>query len=235
MCIRSYLFMCLVALSWSSLFASMPIFDKPWLQDMTRSYDILPADMLTPEQIVDELFALYAHADEEEYIGEAVSQLAHALQAAQQALQAFDEKAGIDEETVIAALFHDIGHRYTGKNIHNMDGFGIAEHDKIGAALLATRGFSAKVVRLVAGHVDAKRYRVFKDKKYHEQLTFASQQTLVRQGGPMTAHEAEAFENDPYFEQILLMRSWDENAKAAGAPTPPLSFYKSMILRHLKK
>ena len=40
-----------------------------------------------------------------DYIGEAISQLEHCLQAADQA-----KRAGSDDDLVIAALLHDIGH-----------------------------------------------------------------------------------------------------------------------------
>jgi len=197
-------------------------------------YDLTPCYELTPENVLAELTTIYKAAAYEDYIAEPVSQLEHALQAAQQAMYAFGQN-GIDEDNIIAALLHDIGHRYAGKNVQQMDGFGVADHDKIGAAFLAARGFSDKVVALIAGHVDAKRYRVFKDKDYHDKLTYASQQTLIRQGGPMDAKEAEAFEKKPYFEQILLIRSWEEHAKTPGAQTPPFSFFADMMMRHLQK
>lgn len=207
--------------------------DTVWLADMARMYDIMPAYQITPEQTAQEVLALYHNAQNQEYIGEEVSQLEHALQAAQQALYAFDETVGIDEDTVIAALLHDIGHRYAGKHASDMDGFGVVQHELIGAALLAARGFSAKVVRLVAGHVDAKRYKACKNSAYQDTLTYASQQTLLRQGGAMSAEEAAVFEQDPYFKQILFIRACDEKAKVAGAPTVPLAFYKNMIVRHI--
>lgn len=197
-------------------------------------YDLTPSYGLTPENVLAELTEIYKAAAHEDYIAEPVSQLEHALQAAQQAMYAFGQK-GIDEDNIIAALLHDIGHRYTGKNVQQMDGFGVADHDKIGAAFLVARGFSDKVATLIAGHVDAKRYRVFKDKNYHDKLTYASQQTLIRQGGPMDEKEAAAFEKNPYFEQILLVRTWDEYAKIPSAQTPPFSFFADMIMRHLQK
>ena len=150
-------------------------------------------------------------------------------------MYAFNREMHIDEENIIAALFHDIGHRYRGKDVKQMNEFGVVDHDKIGAALLATRGFSAKVVALVGGHVDAKRYKVFKDKSYQDKLTYASKQTLIHQGGAMSEKEAMEFEKNIYFEQILLLRDWEEEAKTPKAKTPPLEYFRDMILRHLEK
>ena len=205
------------------------------LDDYMMHYDLAPAYEPTPEAVADELEALYYKAADQEYIGEAVSQLEHALQAAHGALIAQETDASIDNDVIIAALLHDIGHQYSGKNLKEMDGFGVVEHDKIGAAFLAVRGFSAKIVQLVAGHVDAKRYRVYKDKAYHDALSYASQQTLLRQGGAMSEAEAIAFERNPYFKHILFVRSLDEKAKVVGEVTPTFSFFKTLILEHLKR
>ncbi|MDR3550857.1 MAG: HDIG domain-containing protein [Candidatus Babeliales bacterium] len=204
------------------------------VEKYAQYYDLAPDYTVTPENVVNELTKIYQEAAGKDYIGEQVSQLEHALQAAHQAMLAQKNDPSIDNDNIIAALLHDIGHGYAGKNLREMDGFGVVEHDKIGGAFLAARGFSAKVVNLVAGHVDAKRYRVFKDKNYHDQLTYASQQTLIRQGGPMTAQEATSFENNPYFAHILLIRSWEEKAKTPGALTPDFEFFKIIILEHLR-
>lgn len=217
-----------------NLYAQNEASPSPYLDNIILNYDLKPASAATPKEVVQELFDLYKNAGNEEYIGEDVSQLEHALQAAQQAMYAFDKNIGIDEENIIAALFHDIGHRYKGKEVKQMNEFGVVDHDKIGAALLATRGFSSKVVTLVGGHVDAKRYKVFKDKNYQDKLTYASRQTLIHQGGPMSDEEASEFEKNIYFKQVLLLRDWEEKAKMPKAQTPPLEYFRDMILRHLE-
>lgn len=58
-----------------------------------------------PQEIVDEVFALYEIYGDEDYIGEPVSQLEHMSQAAALAVQ-----EGYDDEVILAAFFHDIGH-----------------------------------------------------------------------------------------------------------------------------
>ena len=58
-----------------------------------------------PEAIVKEVFSLYEKHGDEDYIGEPVSQLEHMSQAALLA-----EEEGYDDEVILAAFFHDIGH-----------------------------------------------------------------------------------------------------------------------------
>lgn len=198
-------------------------------------HEIIPTYPLTPENVTAEIVALYKEAANSDYIGEAISQLDHASQAGLQAVLAFDKSTGIDEDNIIAAFLHDVGHRYTGSDVKYMDTFGIKNHDKIGAAFLKARGFSDKVVTLVGGHVEAKRYKVYKNKAYHDKLTFASQQTLTFQGGAMTKEEADAFEQTPYAEQVVLLRTWEEQAKVPHTKTPSLSYFASLILEHLEK
>ncbi len=62
---------------------------------------------MTPEQIAAEVLALLEASADSDYYGESISQLAHALQAAQSA-----RDADADDELILAALLHDIGHSY---------------------------------------------------------------------------------------------------------------------------
>src|SRR6185295_14068574 len=105
-------------------------------------------------QIADEILTLYKMYGNEDYIGEPVSQVEHMCQCAQLA-----EKEGCDDEVILAAFFHDIGHLLQHiVPVESMSGYGIADHEKIGAAYLAAKGFSDKITKLVASHVHAKRY-----------------------------------------------------------------------------
>ena len=186
-------------------------------------------------QVFNEIEALYQLAGQEEYIGEKITQLEHALQTAQEALNAKEYNDGIDDENVIAGLLHDIGHRCGGKNARQMDGFGIEKHEIVGADFLKKRGFSPKIVTLVGEHVNAKRYFAFKSEDYKKTLSNASQQTLLRQGGAMSEKEATEFEKNPYFGAILALRKWEDKAKIVGAKTPDFEFFKTMIVDHLDK
>lgn len=176
---------------------------------------------------VDEVFGLYEKFGQADYIGEPVSQIEHMCQSAQLA-----EKAGFDEEIILAAFFHDIGHLFAmDQDLENMGGYGVMSHEKLGADFLRRLGFSEKVAKLVENHVQAKRYLTYKYPEYFEKLSEASRKTLAYQGGVMNAEEAEVFENDGLFELSLKMRTWDELAKEEKVPLPDLDRYKSLALK----
>ena len=81
---------------------------------------------------VNELFALYQAHGQEDYIGEPVSQLEHMWQAA-----ALAAAAGYDDEVVLAAFFHDLGHLCAyQEEVPSMAGFGAVNHEKLGANYL---------------------------------------------------------------------------------------------------
>lgn len=187
---------------------------------------------MTNEQattIAGEIIRLYEQHGGEEYAGEAVTQLEHMVQAAQLA-----EEMGHDEEVILAAFLHDIGHICVSMQGDNeMDGYGIMDHEEIGAAFLRSKGFSARLIRLVESHVDAKRYLTYSSPDYYNNLSEASKRTLEFQGGQMNEAEAAAFEADPLFELIIRMRRWDEAAKMENVPVPDLSPFREMIRRHL--
>jgi 2-amino-1-hydroxyethylphosphonate dioxygenase (glycine-forming) len=187
--------------------------------------------MNTTEEVVEEIFSLYDRFGNEDYIGEPVSQIEHMSQSAQLAM-----KEGFDDEVIIAAFFHDIGHICVTRNAaNNMGGYGVKSHEKIGADFLREKGFPETVARLVENHVQAKRYLTFKHPEYYNNLSEASKKTLVYQGGVMTAAEAERFENDPLFEASIRMRHWDELAKETEVPIVDLSVLKEKAKRiHLK-
>ena len=182
--------------------------------------------------MIDNLFAQSGH---DAYFGEPVTQLEHALQTAQLA-----EQAGADRETVVAAFLHDIGHLLPEEDGHTestgptyragyMDGYGTVDHERLGADYLRGLGFSEKVAQLIENHVNAKRYLVAKSLDYVDRLSEASLRTLAFQGGSMTPDEAARFEQHPYFNEILQMRRWDEQAKIPGLPTPDVSYYLSLL------
>jgi 2-amino-1-hydroxyethylphosphonate dioxygenase (glycine-forming) len=174
-------------------------------------------------KILDEVFSLYEKFGNADYIGEPVSQIEHMSQAAQLAM-----KEGYDDEVVLAAFFHDIGHICEMQSESNsMDGYGVKSHEKIGAGFLREKGFPERVAKLVENHVQAKRYLTYKFPEYYESLSEASKKTLEFQGGPMGGTEAEAFESDILFETSIRMRKWDELAKEMNVALLNLEEIKS--------
>lgn len=105
-----------------------------------------------------------------------------------------------------------------------MDGFGMMDHEKVGAAYLLKLGFSDRLCKLIASHVNAKRYLTWKDSGYYDQLSTASKKTLEYQGGRMQKTEAMQFESDPLFDLYIKMRRWDA-----------IMNFRKMAIEHLQK
>lgn len=194
---------------------------------METSTGNLQAAGETAEYIIN----LYHQFGDEDYIGEPVSQVEHMCQCAELA-----EKEGYDEDVILAAFFHDIGHLCEHiMPVQYMNGYGIVDHEKLGADFLRSKGFSETLASLVENHVQAKRYLTYHFPEYYEQLSEASKKTLEFQGGRMTLEEAMAFESEPLFDMHIRLRRWDEKAKQENHPLPPLSKYGDMIRRHFSK
>ncbi len=186
---------------------------------------------ISPNAVVDEIFKLYEKFGHADYIGEPVSQLEHMSQSAQRAME-----EGFDDEVILAAFFHDIGHICVMSNAeNNMDGLGIRSHEKIGADFLREKGFSERIAQLVEHHVQAKRYLTFKNSDYFKNLSVASKVTLSFQGGVMSAEEAIAFEKNPLFETSIRMRQWDELAKEIEIPVLDLNVLKEKAVAILSR
>ncbi|MFJ2681227.1 phosphonate degradation HD-domain oxygenase [Pseudomonas sivasensis] len=179
------------------------------------------------EQVITDVFGLYEQHGTADYIGEPVSQIEHMSQTAQLAMA-----EGFDDEVVLAAFFHDIGH-LCGQGGANMGGYGVVSHERLGADYLRRAGFSERMARLVEYHVQAKRYLTFSQPDYYARLSEASRRTLAYQGGVMTADEARAFEQDPLHAISLRLRHWDELAKQMHVPVLDLRALKAKAARLL--
>ena len=182
-----------------------------------------------PETVVEKLLELYRQAGNQEYHGEKVSQLEHALQTAQQAVD-----ADSSDEEIIAALLHDIGHIWPDED-SVVTGVGVVEHDRIGSEVLRGLGFSEGVAQIVAGHVAAKRYLVANDEEYASKLSDVSAESLRLQGGPMSPEESASFSQAPWSAGKIKVRVWDDQAKTPGTPVSPLETYRDLLLNHLRK
>lgn len=145
--------------------------------------------------------------------GERCDTLSHSFQAGLIA-----QERGCDDELILAAFLHDIGHLYPLEReqteFEKMGKYGIEAHDKWGGDFLKQCGFSDRIVATVQNHVIAKRYLCYVDAAYYDQLSEASKQTLKYQGGVMSLSEAKTFEADPFFKDSIIIRKIDEAAKA---------------------
>ncbi|KAF8211842.1 hypothetical protein K438DRAFT_1751460 [Mycena galopus ATCC 62051] len=179
-------------------------------------------------QVVTELFQLLEAQGQASYIGEAISQLEHSLQTADAA-----KKSGADDATVCAALLHDVGQflpdSTTEDMITNGMSVGKASHEAIGAAYLASLGFSSKVCELVGAHVVAKRYLTATEPGYLEALSSTSKASLKHQGGPFTPAEVKEFDEDPLAQAKIGLRRWDDQAKRTDIKASSLESFKSAV------
>ncbi|HZS84465.1 MAG TPA: HD domain-containing protein [Stellaceae bacterium] len=175
---------------------------------------------MTAADLVAEIETLFAARGGETY-GEGVTIAEHCLQTA--ALAAAE---GADDEFVIAALLHDIGHFIEKPD----DRFGYHNHDRAGGAWLAAR-FPAEISEPVRLHVAAKRYLCTATPEYHGRLSLPSQHSLQQQGGPMAASEAAEFAALPFADRAIRLRRWDDRGKVAGIEVSPLPLYHARIRR----
>jgi len=173
---------------------------------------------------IETLFKQHGH---QQYSGEAVNQLEHALQTAQLA-----EQAGADDALVTAALLHDLGHLL----VQHGDTPTLNQIDDLHqyVALPFLRGvLDDKVLACIQLHVDAKRYLCATRPAYQASLSADSQRSLALQGGVFSAQAASAFASQAPAQDAVTLRLWDDLAKAPGLPTPPLAHYLARASRCL--
>lgn len=173
--------------------------------------------------LTDDIIRIYAKRGAEAYFGECVSVTEHGLQAAW-----FAQEEGAAANLVVAALLHDIGHLVDDVPDDIAQWTHDQHHERIGGAWLAGR-FGPEVSDPVRLHVPAKRYLCATETDYVGNLSPASVRTLQLQGGPMSAAEAAAFEQESYFREAVRVRRWDDRAKIADLKVPGLASYRALI------
>ena len=161
----------------------------------------------------------------ERYLGEAVTLAEHMLQGATIA-----ERNGDPEEIVAAALLHDIGHVVGGSGSFSMSDTEDRLHERAGARLLEPF-FPDVVVDCCRFHVAAKRYLCATDPGYFDTLSAASVHSLTLQGGPMSTAEADEFETQPHFHEVIAVRHLDDAGKQVGMVTPAFAHFVPMLQR----
>lgn len=108
-------------------------------------------------------------------------------------------------------------------------------HDVLAGRLLAALGFPEKITRLVASHVDSKRYLCAADKTYYDKLSDASKTSSKYQGGPMQGVELQKFGSGEWCEEMCRLRVWDDQAKIDGLKVRGLETWRAPIERQLKQ
>jgi phosphonate degradation associated HDIG domain protein len=172
---------------------------------------------------------LFDRHGSQQYSGESVTQLEHALQTAQLA-----EQAGADDALVTACLLHDLGH------LLNDVGGGAGDTPSLRGiddthqyyALPFLRGlFPDAVLDAIKLHVDAKRYLCQANAGYYAKLSDDSKRSLALQGGVFSADQAAGFLDQPGARDAVMLRQWDDLAKQSELPTPSLAHFLSRAAR----
>jgi phosphonate degradation associated HDIG domain protein len=168
---------------------------------------------------IDDIANIFAARGAEQYTGEPVSHLEHALQTAFLAQQ-----EGASDALITAALLHDLGHLLhdlgESPSLHGIDDV----HQY--RALPFLRGvFDDAVLGPIQLHVDAKRYLCAKRPAYFAQLSEDSVRSLGLQGGAFNEAQAHAFLLQAGAADAVRVRQWDDRAKTPGLSTPPLSAF----------
>jgi phosphonate degradation associated HDIG domain protein len=160
-----------------------------------------------------------------QYSGETVTQLEHALQSAQ-----FAEAAGASHELITACLLHDVGHMANDQGetptLRGVDD----KHQFHGVSALKGM-FGAAVLTPIRLHVDAKRYLCATDSGYWASLSEDSKRSLELQGGTYSAADAAKFIAQPYAQDAVILRRWDDLAKLAGTRTADLAHFLEIAVR----
>jgi predicted HD phosphohydrolase len=147
-----------------------------------------------------------------------VSQLGHALQCA-----ALARRHRADDEVVLAALLHDVGHL-----VSTAPEDPESHHGAWGGRLV--RPFvPPRVAWLVEHHVVAKRYLCTVSRDYAEGLSPVSLSSWFAQGGRLPLATLRELDAHRWFADALKIREWDDSAKDPRAVAPPILAYRDLV------
>jgi len=172
---------------------------------------------------ISDICLLFARKGGRAYDGEPVTQLEHALQTATRA-----QEAGAAPSIVVAALLHDLGHLLNDQG-DTPTLRGVDDVHQYAALPFLRPLFGDDVLSPIKLHVDAKRYLCATRSDYYDALSVDSKRSLTLQGGVFTPEQAQAFIAQPYAQDAVSVRLWDDLAKIAGATTPPLAHFVPML------
>ena len=171
--------------------------------------------------LVDHLLDLVEQGASVTY-GEHVDMRAHALQTA----RAVENDGDVaDDDLVIAALLHDVGHLLAPAGDH-----GFADHAGVGAERLGP-WLPATVTEPIRLHVAAKRHLVATEEGFRDTLSEASLITLEQQGGPMGVDESSAFLDETHAERAMRLRRADDLGKQAGVDAGTVEDRRALLER----
>jgi phosphonate degradation associated HDIG domain protein len=187
--------------------------------------NLLHKRVRTMSLTITEIEGLFNTRGVAQYGREAVSQLEHALQCAQLA-----EQAGETQQTIAAALLHDVGHLLAQSADQERDTMPDKDdlHQFVALPFLR-KLFDDAVLEPIRLHVDAKRYLCATDSSYWGDLSPASKHSLELQGGIYSAEQAQVFIEQPYAQEAVRLRRYDDLAKTPERKTPTLAHYIGVL------
>jgi predicted HD phosphohydrolase len=169
---------------------------------------------MQPFTITDEAWAALV-AQQGMNDGEALDPWQHQLQTAEGL-----ERLGADEQLIVAGLLHDLGDGRVAEAVHAP-----------WAAALVRPLFGERVAWVIGAHADAKRYLCTTDPAYWETLSPLSKQTMIAQGGLMTADEIEQFNANPLSRDAVLLRQCDDAGKNPRYQVQDVERFRAMLDR----
>lgn len=181
------------------------------------------------ENILGFLVDLFQQHGDQKYADEDVTQKQHAVQCGQLA-----READVPPHVVTAALLHDVGHLlvqadWPSSCEENLDD----KHEEVGYHYLVDH-FGVEIAEPVRLHVASKRYLCTVEPEYQNHLSPTSLKSFHDQGGLMSPEEVEAFRASPFYEEAVMLRRWDDQAKSTSAPDLDIADFSSEILSSLQ-
>lgn len=182
---------------------------------------------------INKVFDLYENYGTSNYIGEDMTQVEHAKQAAFLASQNYMCNK---PDIILGAFLHDIGHLlvFENKHIEKMGDLGAKDHEIVGSNFLSSLGFPERICKIVANHINTKRYLISLNSEYYDELSEASKKTFEYQGGKMTEKEMKDFKLDENFRIHLYIRKFDDlakdNSEETKAKMKSINYYRQMAI-----
>ena len=158
------------------------------------------------------------------YGDECVSQSEHAIQAALLA-----EESGASQPLVVAALLHDIGHIIGECDLPESDDEDLNDFHEEKAYQWLLTNFGIEVADPVRLHVLAKRFLCTVEPEYAHSLSPTSLKSFHDQGGLMSNDELESFRDEPYCQEALVLRRWDDLAKDEQKEIPNIEYFVPLL------
>jgi 2-amino-1-hydroxyethylphosphonate dioxygenase (glycine-forming) len=160
---------------------------------------------------VREVFSLYELAGGERYFNHPVTQLNHASVTA-----SYAAREGFDDDVVVAAFLHDIGHICAAVGKCQPEPGRSSE--STGADYLRMMGFPDAVAWLLENQTKARQYLTSLYPSFFVSLGKDRQDEIIAAGGPLPAKEAAEFEQEELFRPSIRLVFWDERSNKPGLP-----------------